>query len=370
MAFTDGTTQALVAYEPKNGRPDIRLEEVELRKLADDELLVCIVAVGVCHTDLLFATWPADQIPYPRVLGHEGSGIVQQAGSRVSRASIGDSVLLSFRSCAACKTCKDDHPSFCDQFAALNYAGELNAYTATDSGKQRVHGGFFGQSSFARVAIVKESSVVNVSGLVRGEDELKLLAPLGCGFQTGIGTVENVASAGPEDAVVVLGLGGVGLAAIMAAKLKGCKTIIGVDRLPGRLALAEALGATGVIDTVNKGVEIGEEVKKLNNNDGPSVTIDTTGNMDLIRGAVQWTANRGQIIIVGVPPPDALFNLHLIEFMQTGKVIRGSIEGDADPSKYVPRMIKWYREGKLPFEKLVKFYPVTMSPRSSSGKVQ
>ncbi|OJJ03065.1 hypothetical protein ASPVEDRAFT_53610 [Aspergillus versicolor CBS 583.65] len=349
------TTRALVAHEPTNGQLNWNLEDINLRELQPTELLVRIVAAGVCHTDIVFGMWPPDQIPYPKVLGHEGSGIVLEAGSDVRSASTGDAVLLSFQSCNACKSCRTSHPSFCDAFGALNYGGDGSSYTTAEN--KELRGAFFGQSSFSQLAIVKESSVVNVSGSVRDEEELKLFAPMGCGFQTGMGTVDNVADAGVDDVVVVLGLGGVGLLSIVAAKLRGCKAIIGIDRLSERLELAKELGATGVINTLSKDVDISDKLTELAG-EGASVTIDTTGSLDLIRQAVQWTTNRGQIILVGVPAADALLDVHLIQFMQTGKIIRGSIEGDAIPSKYIPKMINWYREGKLPIEKLIKLYPV------------
>lgn len=143
----------------------------------------------------------------------KGSGYVQKIGSDVKTASIGDSVLLSFQFCSECRDCKENHPSYCQQFAAVNYGGEGEVYQVADGPSSRGH--FFGQSSFASLAIVKEVSAVNVSALVKDEEELKLFAPLGCGFQTGMGTVDKFAAARENDVVVTLGLGGVGLASIM-----------------------------------------------------------------------------------------------------------------------------------------------------------
>lgn len=149
----------------------------------------------------------------PFLIDLAGSGVVQRTGPGVSRARIGDSVLLSFQYCNTCQSCKDGHPSFCSQFSTINYGGEAGTYTT--GANQDLRGSFFGQSSFASLAIVKESSVVNVSTIIKNEEELKIFAPLGCGFQTGMGTVDNVASAGEKDTVVILGLGGVGLVSIM-----------------------------------------------------------------------------------------------------------------------------------------------------------
>ncbi|KAF5024606.1 hypothetical protein F66182_3369 [Fusarium sp. NRRL 66182] len=347
------TTKIIAAYEPQGASPDFKIQEASVRTINSDELLVRVVATGICHTDLIFATWPADQIPYPKVLGHEGSGIVVEAGSDVTRARVGDSVLLSFQSCKACHDCKQGHPAFCSRFIEVNYGGEAATYSAAGND---LRGNFFGQSSFAELAVVKETSVVNVSDAINNEEELRTFAPLGCGFQTGAATVEKVAQAGEDDIVVVTGLGGVGLCSIMATKLKRCKIIIGVDRVPDRLDLARSLGATHVIDTTDKDSDLRTQVHTITDGKGSSVTIDTTGNMDVIRAGMDLTANRGQLIIVGVPPPDASLDVHLISFMQTGKIIRGTIEGDAIPAQYIPQMIQWYREGKFPIDKLISFY--------------
>jgi len=272
-------------------------------------------------------------------------------------------VLLSFRSCNKCKDCKDSHPAYCQEFSA-NYSGEANVFRTADGPGPSAS--FFGQSSFASHAIVKEASVVNVSSVIKNEDELKLFAPLGCGFQTGIGTVDKFCGAGEKDFVVILGLGGVGLSAIMAAKLNNCPIIVGVDRFPERLDLAKSFGATHVINTSTLENDLAAEIKSLTEGHGSSITVDTTGNMGLIKLGMDFTGNRGQMIILGVPPPDGVLDIHLNTFMQTGKSIRGSIEGDVTPSEYIPKMIQWYRDGKLPIDKLIKFYPVEDFERAIS----
>ncbi|KAH7246746.1 chaperonin 10-like protein [Fusarium tricinctum] len=347
------STKIIAAYEPQDNKPDFRVQKATLRAINHDELLIRVVATRVCHTDLIFATWPADQIPYPKVLGHEGSGIVVEAGSDVSKARVGDSVLLSFQNCKSCHDCQEGHPAFCSNFTAANYGGEAAGYSA--DGKD-LRGSFFGQSSFSELAVVKETSIVNVSKLTESEDELRLFAPLGCGFQTGAGTVDNIAQASGKDIIVVAGLGGVGLVSIMTARLKCCKIIIGIDRLPDRLQLAKSLGATHVINTANKDLDVQQEIQNITDGKGSTITIDTTGNMDVIRAGMEFTANRGQLIIVGVPPLDAFLDVHMIRFMQSGKIIRGSIEGDVIPSEYIPKMIRWYRDGLFPINKLISFY--------------
>ena len=148
-----------------------------------------------------------------------GSGYVRAVGPEVTVAKAGDAVLLSFASCGSCHFCNSAHPAFCAQFAALNFATLDEDYTLASDSSKTVQGSFFGQSSFASTALVKERSVVNVTDLVKDKEELKLLAPLGCGLQTGSGTIIRIAKATKEDSIAVLGLGGVGLSAIMVGEV-------------------------------------------------------------------------------------------------------------------------------------------------------
>ena len=241
----------------------------------------------------MLTTVPAGvlDINYPKIAGHEGtarlvdphllteqnigSGRVVAKGSKVTSVDVGDPVLLSFASCSSCTLCTTGHPAFCKSFNPMNYTGEAARMTKT-ADKAEVWGSFFGQSSFAGMSCVKAASVVNVKDLVKNEDELKLFAPLGCGIQTGAGAVLNLGKAEPESRVVVLGLGGVGLSAIMAAKMRGCKNIVGVDRVQSRLDLAKELGATHVIDTSDK-IEIVDKVHEATGGEGASILVDTTG---------------------------------------------------------------------------------------------
>ncbi|EXJ79941.1 hypothetical protein A1O3_08227 [Capronia epimyces CBS 606.96] len=355
---TPTSTRALVSYEPTTAsQVDWRLEDVSLREPKDDELVIRLVATGICHTDLVFGSLPTPFTTYPKVLGHEGAGYIERAGAKVDVGKPGDAVLLSYSSCATCRDCVDHHPAYCESFAAINYETETDTFVSKEAATPLGLGGlFFGQSSFANYTIVKQASVVNVSSIVRDESELKLFAPLGCGFQTGMGAVDVVAQAGPGDAVVVLGVGGVGLSAIAAAKFNRSHTIIAVDRVKSKLQLALELGATHVIESSDD-TDLVAEVKALTQGAGASIVVDTTGNMKVIEAGLALTANRGQLIIIGVPPMDAQLGVHLVTFMQTGKILRGCIEGDVNPAEYIPEMIKRFRAGQFPIDKLVNFYP-------------
>jgi aryl-alcohol dehydrogenase len=206
------------------------LETITLDEPREDEVLVRLVATGVCHTDIVVSkVLPTT----PAVLGHEGAGIVERVGSRVSKVRPGDHVVLSYVSCGKCKYCLQGKGGYCQSFELANFAGiRPDGSTTMRQGDEIVHGSFFGQSSFATYALATERNVVKV----RTDAPLELLGPLGCGIQTGAGAVMNVFAPQAGQSVVVFGTGSVGLSAIMAARAVGCTTIIGVDIRPQRLA--------------------------------------------------------------------------------------------------------------------------------------
>ncbi|KKY13601.1 putative alcohol [Diplodia seriata] len=361
------TARAIVSRAPLNDG-GWKIEDVKVRDVGDDELLVRIVASGICHTDILFAGLKEGPgVIYPSVKGHEGSGYVEQVGKNVSVAAPGDPVLLSFTFCDSCQICQAGHPAHCVRFGELNFGGcpcfhssssSDSSSSASSSTTPDLQGSFFGQSSFASRTVVKSTSVVNVRGLVKDDEELKLFSPLGCGIQTGSGTIVNVAQAGPQDTVAVLGLGGVGLSAIMAAKLRGCRTIIGVDKMSDREAIARELGATHFIDTSKLAdpTDIVAAVQDVTDGYGTSVTVDTTGFLPLIERAMDFTRLKGKLVQVGSAPFDAKLDVHIFPFMVAGKQYIGAVEGDVQPAKFVPQMIEWYRAGKFPVDRLVKYY--------------
>lgn len=375
-------TEAIVCRNTY-GNGGWRLEQVDVREPGPGELLVQMVATGVCHTDISVGSLPAGSSPiaiYPRVLGHEGtvkcitifclfdhadvfgtgSGYVKEVGPGVTRARPGDPVLLSFSSCHECEICTAGHYANCLEQRKLFFEGMQQVFAAKNP-HEEINGGFFGQSSFANLSIVREQSVVNVEHLVRSKEELQLLSPLGCGIQTGSATVLNVAHASRKDVICIIGLGGVGLAALMTARIKECRKIIGIDRIASRLDLATELGATEVIDSSKlvHDEELKGAVRQATNGIGPTITIDTTGVPQLIEAGLDWTRNRGQYIQVGSPPFDFKLAIDVYGLMEAGKQFVGAVQGQAYPQEYLPLMIQWYRDGLLPMEKLVKRYPVS-----------
>ncbi|GAA4189715.1 NAD(P)-dependent alcohol dehydrogenase [Microbacterium oryzae] len=326
-----------------------RFEELTLADLNPDEVLVKIVATGLCHTDL--AVQHGD-IPgaFPFVLGHEGAGIIEQVGAAVTGFAVGDAVGLSFAACGHCRNCLAGREAYCLQFMPLNFGGvrEDGTTTMTDGEGAVVHGSFFGQSSFATHAIAAAKNVVK---LPEGTP-VELAGPLGCGIQTGAGTVLNSLDVPAGATVVVAGTGAVGLSAIMGAKVAGATTIIAVDVLPERLAFAERLGATHLIngkeeDTVARILEI--------TGGGALYAVDTTGVAPVISQLLQATAFGAKIALVGVPRPGSTLDLGLVA--ASGKTIVGAIEGDAIPQSFIPELIALHQAGRFPFDELITTYP-------------
>lgn len=193
------TTAAVICDEPEDGKIQWRKANLNLREPLDDEILIRVVASGICHSDIAVSSYPSGTpgfSAFPKVLGHEGAGIVERAGSSVTHVKNRDMVLLSFDYCGkqSCRACVDDTPGYCEEFNVRNLLGDTKVYQDTEG--KPIAGSFFGQSSFSNFALVKGTCAVNVSDLVKDEEELKLFAPLGCGMQTGAGAVTELADAG------------------------------------------------------------------------------------------------------------------------------------------------------------------------------
>ena len=259
------------------------IADVELDEPRSDEVLVELRAVGVCHSDLTMkAVWP--EAISPIVLGHEGAGVVVTVGADVTAVRPGDHVVLSYRSCGACPECAGGHQPYCRDFRTLNGTGTRPDGSATmRRNGSRVYASYFGQSSFASHALAYESNVV----VVGEEIDFGVAAPLGCGVQTGAGTVLNVLAPPPEASLVVFGTGGVGLSAVMAARASGVGTIIAVDPVRHRRQLAAELGASTTIDP---GADDVVGVIRWLTGAGATHAIDTTANGAVINQAIEALA--------------------------------------------------------------------------------
>jgi aryl-alcohol dehydrogenase len=326
---------------------DFVLDEVDLEGPRADEVLVRIVATGLCHTDIhLKGFLPAEM--FPNVFGHEGAGVVEQVGPDVRGISVGDHVVLSFRSCGSCPNCEAGLVGYCEQSLVINYMGmRLDGSTTYSRDGAPVFGSFFGQSSLSAHAIAYADNCVVVDKAV----DLTKVAPYGCGFQTGAGTVLNVLQPGASDSLVVYGVGAVGLAALAAARHLGTGTLVAVDPVPARRAEAERFGAI-VVDPAEAPVV--DRVRELTGG-GASYAIDTTAIPEVVKQAQQSLRMRGTLVALGLGAEE--YVLDAIDLLQNGKVVRSSIEGDSDPHEMIPRLIAMNLAGEFEVDHLIATYP-------------
>jgi len=340
----------VLAAVTRAARGAASLEELDLEEPRDDEVLVRVVATGVCHTDIAMR----DQVfpvPQPVVLGHEGAGIVERVGRGVTRVVPGDRVVMTYNSCGQCPSCAESAPTYCYDFFGRNFgATRPDGSTALSAGAERIHANFFGQSSFATLALCHDRNVVKVPN----DLPLELLGPLACGVQTGAGAVINALRVGAGRSIAVFGTGSVGLSAILAARVVGATTIVGVDVNDARLALARELGATHTFNAASSNAV--EEIVKLTGA-GVDFALEATGLPGVIRQAVESLAPRGTCGIVGASVPGSEVTLDVMHLMTAGRSLRGIVEGESAPSVFIPALIELYRQGRFPFDKLVTFYP-------------
>ncbi|CAO2656472.1 Nn.00g052750.m01.CDS01 [Neocucurbitaria sp. VM-36] len=348
--------KGIVAYS----QHEWKWEDLLTREPKEDEFLVEMIATGICHTDI-----SGYGNIYPRVLGHEGAGRIIRLGSSKQEANFkeGDLVILSAAACLNCQYCRTGHVAYCVDHAALTLnANEPNFVLRSDTRKV-IGGGYFGQSSFASPVPVKISCAANVTSLIRDANELKKYAPLGCGIMTGAGAITHVGHCGPEDVVAVIGLGGVGLAGICAAKERGVKMIIAVDVLEGRIKLAKELGATaGLLSTQEalKGEELSVALRQMTPGGlGCSHVLDTTPSVAVLTQGLEALQKNGQVLQVGVKPLGAKLELNTLTHMVNGRRLIGVIEGDRNPAEALPELVQWSKDGILPVERLLKEFAVT-----------
>jgi aryl-alcohol dehydrogenase len=329
------------------------LRELRLDDPRPDEVLVRVVATGLCHTDISVRDG-VTPFPLPAVLGHEGAGVVEAVGRAVSTLAPGDHVVLSFDSCGRCPSCVAARPVYCRHWVPLNLLGgsRLDGSPTIFGPGGPIHGHFFGQSSMATYALATERSAVKVS------DDLPLarLGPLACGVQTGVGTVLNVLRPAAGTTLVVFGAGGVGLSAIMAGRLTPLTRLVAVDIDERRLALARELGATDVIDAA-AGYPV-DAVRQLTGGAGADYTIETSGRLSVLRQAVDALGVTGTCVVIGAPPLGSEVALDVPDLLSRGIRVVGTNQGDSTPKLFIPRLIELHRQGRLPFDRLLRFFPL------------
>jgi aryl-alcohol dehydrogenase len=344
-------THKIVAAVAREPRAPLVLEDGQIEDPRPDEVLVRVVATGVCHTDMVVR----DQLftaPLPMVLGHEGAGIVEAVGAAVTEVVPGDHVVMTYMWCGHCHTCESGHPAHCENMGALNFGGGRldGSHATTDAQGQPVHDHFFGQSSFSTLALANERNIVKVDK----DAPLELLGPLGCGIQTGSGAVLQALGVKAGSSFAAFGAGAVGLSAIMAAKIAGATKIIAVDVTPSRLELAKELGATHTINS--RETDPVAAIREITGG-GADYTLECSGRAAVLRQAIDALAVLGQCGIVGATPEGTEVPLNVNDVMIPGRRIVGIVQGDVVSKVFIPMLIEFHRQGRFPFDKLVRFYP-------------
>ncbi len=340
-------TQAAVAH--RTGGPFV-IEDVELDDPRPGEVVVRVLASGICQTDLhgrdaYYAIKP------PAVYGHEGVGVIERAGAGVTRVREGDRVIMFAPSCGSCVNCTARRAAYCLSHWPLKSTGTRADGSPTLWQHGRALGGaFFQQSSLARHALATERNVVKV-----GDDvPAHVLAALPCGVNTGAGAALNVLGVRRGMSVAVVGVGAVGLAALMIAREAGCAPIVAVDVRDNRLALAGELGATHAVNAETD--DFVAAVKAATGGRGVDGLVDTSGVAETVSRGVQALAMPGVYALVGSAPPGThgVFDMMLL---QNGRAIRGCIQGDGEPAALIPALVERYRSGRFPVDRLVTTYP-------------
>lgn len=328
------------------------LQDIELEDPSRGEVLVRIVAAGVCHTDAITRAGDMN-MPFPAVLGHEGAGIVERVGEGVDNFAPGDKVIIGWPSCGECRNCLDGHPRYCLRtgealVSGRRFKGAKKGQSAYSRNGKPINGHFFGQSSFATHSLALADSLVKVDADV----PLDLLGPLACGLATGAGAVLNEARPPLGASVLIVGVGAVGLAAVMAARNSGVTTIIVADVHDSRLELARSFGATHTINSRSK--DLVAEVAGIT---GSMVdyAFDCTGVIAVIETLAQTVGMLGTLVLIGGAPAGARFSLdHLTTLW--GKRVIGVLGGGGRSGQLIPALVKLHQQGRFPFDRLVRFY--------------
>ena len=324
----------------------LSLEQVELDAAGPGEVLVRIRAAGLCHSDLSVIDGNRPR-PMPMVLGHEAAGVVEQVGVGVTGLARGDHVVAAFvPSCGHCGPCDAGRPALCEPGFAANSAGTLLA------GGRRLHDAngevnhHLGVSGFADHAVLAANSLVRVPGDLPFAEA----ALFGCAVITGVGAVVNTAAMPRGASVAVVGLGGVGLASLLAARMLDAEHIVAIDMNDAKLATARELGATAVVNAADP--DAADKVRDLTRG-GVAFAFEMAGAARAFELAYRITRRGGTTVSAGLSHPDQRFSLQHLGLVAEERTIKGSYLGSCVPSRDIPRYIDWYRAGRLPVNRLL-----------------
>ena len=346
MKIKAAVLNAMEAKPPFAESLPLSIEAIDLAPPGPGEILVKIAAAGLCHSDLSVINGHRPR-PMPMALGHEAAGIVEELGEGVTDLQRGDHVVLVFvPSCGHCEPCAEGRPALCEPGAAANGAGTLlsGARRLSRNGQQIHH--HMGCSAFAEYATVSRRSVVKIDR----ELPLDEAALFGCAVLTGVGAVVNTAQVRAASSVAIVGLGGVGLAALLGANAAGARQIVAVDLSDEKLELAKVLGAT---HTFNAGSPNCKDEIRHASGGGVAFAFEFAGSVRALELAYGITRRGGMTVTAGLPPPSATFSLPPVNLVAEERTVKGSYIGTCVPSRDIPRYIDLYRQGKLAVNRLM-----------------
>ena len=343
--------KAAVLYEMGKPPPyaesqPIEIQELELEKPGEGEVLVRIAAAGLCHSDLSVINGARPRV-MPMALGHEAAGVVVELGSGVTSLAVDDHVALVFvPSCGHCAPCMTGRPALCEPGAAANAAGTLlsGARRLSRNGETINHQ--VGVSAFCEYVVVSERSLVKMDKSL----PLEVGALFGCAVLTGVGAVVNTAEVKPGATVAVVGLGGVGLNALLGARLAGARRIVAIDVLDEKLALARQLGATDTFNAAD--ADCVEQVREATGG-GLDYSFEMVGSVKAMELAYKITVRGGMTVSAGLSHPDHSFAIQHVNLVAEEKTIKGSYIGSCVPLRDVPHYVALYQQGSLPVDRLM-----------------
>jgi alcohol dehydrogenase len=324
----------------------LALEEIDLDPPGPGEVLVRVRAAGLCHSDLSVIDGNRPR-PMPMVLGHEAAGVVESVGSGVQSPSPGDHVVAAFvPSCGHCTPCTTGRPALCEPGFKANTAGTLL------SGARRLHDAkgdlhhHLGVSGFAEHSVLAANSLVRVPGDLPFAEA----ALFGCAVITGVGAVVNTAAMPQGASAAVVGLGGVGLAALLAARMLEAEHLVAVDTNARKLDVARSLGATAVVNATEP--DAAERIRELTGG-GVAYAFEMAGSARALELAYRVTARGGTTVSAGLPHPQQQFSIQHVNLVGEERTLKGSYLGSCVPERDIPQYIDWYRTGRLPVNHLL-----------------
>ena len=345
-------TRAAVAWAANQ---PLTIETVELEGPKAGEVLMEVMATGICHTDAYTLSGMDSEGLFPAILGHEGAGIVREVGAGVASVKVGDHVIpLYTPECRQCKTCLSQRSNLCTAIRATQGKGimpdgtsRFSCEPAGQSEKPLFH--YMGCSTFSNFTVLPEIAVAKV----RQDAPFDKICYIGCGVTTGIGAVIYTAKVWPGANVVVFGLGGIGLNVIQGARMVGADKIIGVDINPAKQEIARKFGMTDFINPKEVGSDKVVQAIVDVSGGGADFSFDCTGNVAVMRQALECCHRGwGESIIIGVAPAGAEISTRPFQLV-TGRIWRGSAFGGARGRTDVPRIVDWYMEGKINIDDLI-----------------